>query len=54
MSYEEFKKIYRNSWEDEYSSLRVDSCEKKKIGGHCVCNVSKDTYIECTTEATPY
>ena len=46
MSYDEFKELYRKSWEEEYNYLDFDRCKKSDQGEYCICNESKKKLIE--------
>ena len=50
MSYDEFKQLYRKTWDEDYNYLCIDRSEKGDQGRYCICNESKNTYIECTPE----
>ena len=52
--YDELKEFCRKSWEDEYDHLCFDRSKKKDRGRYCICNESKNTYIECTPETKPF
>ena len=54
MSYDEFKKLCRTSWEEDYNYLYVDRSKKKDQGRYCICNENKNTYIECAPETKPF
>ena len=41
MSSEEFKKLGRKSWEDDYNYLCIDGSKKRDQGRYCICNESK-------------
>ena len=51
ISYDEFKHLCRKSWEEDYQYLCIDKTKKTDHGKYSFCNESKNTYIECTTEA---
>ena len=51
MSYDEFKQSCRKSWEEDYNYLCIDRSKKRDQGRYCICNESKNTYIECTPKA---
>ena len=46
MIYFEFKQLCGKSWEDDCIYLCID----RDQGRYCICNESKNTYIECTSE----
>ena len=48
MRYDELEELCRNSWEYEYKYLFFDRFKKRDQGRYCICNESKNTYIECT------
>ena len=50
MSYGEFKQLCKRLWEGDYNFLCIDRCRKKDQGRYCICNESKNTYLECTPE----
>ena len=50
MSDDEFKKLRRKSWEDNYNYLCSDRSKKRDLGRYCICNENKNTYIKCTPE----
>ena len=54
MNYDEFKEIYRKSWEEEYNYLFIDRSRKTGQGKFCICNESKKTYIEATPQRKPH
>ena len=54
MSYDEFKEICRKSWEEDYNYLRIDRSKLRDQGSHCICNESKNIYIECITQTKPF
>ena len=54
MSYDEIKELCRKSWEDDYIYLSIDRSKKRDQGRYCICNESKNTYIECTLETKPF
>ena len=54
MTYDEFKELCRESWEEDYIYLCIDRSKKRDQGRYCVCNESKNTYIECTPETKPF
>ena len=54
MSYEEFKELCRKSWEEDFNYLCIDRSKKKDQGRYCICNESKNTYIECIPQTKPF
>ena len=50
MSYDEFKELCRKSWKEDYNYLCIDRSKKTDQGKYCICNESKNTYINCTPE----
>ena len=54
MSYDEFRNIYRRSWEEEFNYLCTDRSKKKDQGRYCICNESKSTYVQCTPETKAF
>ena len=52
MSYGESKQLCRKSREEEYIYLCFDRSRKRDRGSYCICNQSKNTYIECTPQTT--
>ena len=54
MSCEEYKQLCRKSWEEEYNYLCIDITKKKDRRKFCTGNESKNTYIECNPETTPF
>ena len=53
----EFKQSCRKSWEDDLcidKYLCIDRSKKWDQGRYCICNESKNTYIECTAETKPF
>ena len=54
MSYGEFKELCRKSWEEDYNYLCIDRSKKRDQGRYCICNESKNTYIECTPQSKPF
>ena len=53
-SYDEFKQLCGKSWEEEYIYLFIDSSKKRDEGRYCICNESKNTYIECTPQTKAF
>ena len=54
MNYDEFKQLCKKSWEEEYNYLCIDRFKKKDRGRYCICNESKNTYIQCIPETDPF
>ena len=54
MSYDECKQLCRKSWEEDYNYNFIVRSKKRDQGRFCICNESKDTYIECTPETKPF
>ena len=54
MSYDEFKELCKKLWEEDYNYLCIDRTKKKEQGRYCICNESKNTYIERTPEKKPF
>ena len=54
MNYDEFKELCIKSWQEDYNYLCIDRSEKRDQGRYCICNESKNTYIECTPETKPF
>ena len=50
MSYDEFKELCRKLWEEYYIYLCIDRSKKRNHGRYCICNESKNTYMECLPE----
>ena len=50
MSYDEFKELCRKSWEDDYNYLYIDRSKKRDQRKYCICNESKNTYLEATPQ----
>ena len=44
MSYDEFKRLCRKSWVEDYNYLCIDRSKRRDQGRFCVCNESKKTY----------
>ena len=49
MNYDEFNEKCRKSWKEEDNYLRIDRSKKRDQGRYCICNESKNTYIECSS-----
>ena len=54
MNYDEFKELFRKSWEEGYDYLCIDRSKKRDQGKYCICNESKKTYIEATPQTEPF
>ena len=54
MDYNEFKELCRKSWEDEYNYLCIDRSKKRDQGRYCICNESKNTYLEAIPQTKPF
>ena len=54
MNYDEVKEICRKSWEEDYNYLYIDRSKKRDQGRYCICNESKNTYLECIPETKPF
>ena len=54
MNYDEFKDLCRKPWEDDYNYLCIDRSKKRDQGRYCICNESKNTYLEATPETKPF
>ena len=54
MNYDEFKDLCRKSWEDDYNYLYIDRSKKRDQGKYCICNESKNTYLEATPQTKPF
>ena len=50
MSYDEFKELCRNLWEEDYIYLSIDRSKKRDQGRYWNCNESKKAYIEATPQ----
>ena len=50
MSYDEFTELCRKSWEEDYNCLSIDRSKKRDQGRYCLCNESKNTYLEATPQ----
>ena len=50
MNYDEYKDLYRKSWEEDYNYLYIDRFKKRDRGKYCICNENKRTYIEATPQ----
>ena len=54
MSYNELKELCRNFLEDDFNCLFIDRSKKRNQGRQCLCNESKNTYIEFTPETKAF
>ena len=54
MDYNEFKELCRKSWEDDYNYLCIDRSKRRDQGKYCICNESKNTYLEATPQTKPF
>ena len=54
MNYDEFKELCRKSWEEDYNYLCIDRSKKRDQGRYCICNESKNTYLEATPQTKPF
>ena len=54
MNYDELKDLCRKSWEEDYNYLCIDRSKKRKKGRYCICNESKNTYLEATSQTKPF
>ena len=54
MSYDEFKKLFRKSWEGDNNFFCSDRSKKRDQGRYCICNQSKKTYMEATHQTKPF
>ena len=57
MNYDEFKDLWRKSWEEDYEDynyLYIDRSKKRDQGKYCICNESKNTIIEATPQTKPF
>ena len=54
MNYDEFKDLCRKSWEEDYNYLCIDRSKKRDQGRYCICNESKNTYLEATPQTKPF
>ena len=53
MSYDEFKKLCKESWSGEYNYLKINR-QNNKNDRYCVCNESCDTYRVYQPETDPF
>ena len=54
MNYDEFKELCRKSWEDDYNYLCIDRSKKRDQRRYCICNESKNTYLEASPQTRPF
>ena len=54
MNYDEFKELCRKSWDEDYNYLYIDRSKKRDRGKYCICNESKNTYLEATPQTKPF
>ena len=54
MNYDEFKELCRKSWDEDYNYLCIDRSKKRDQGKYCICNESKNTYLEATPQTKPF
>ena len=54
MSYDEYKELCKKSWEEDFNYVCIDRSQKSDQGRFCICNESKNTYIECTPETNSF
>ena len=54
MSYDEFKELCRKSCEEDYNYPCIDRSKKRDRGKYCICNKSKNTYLEATPQTKPF
>ena len=55
MNYDDYKDLCRKSWEKDVNYLHIDSSEKKRDQGrYCLCNESKDMYIEFASKTNSF
>ena len=54
MNLEEWKQLFRKTWENDYDYLRINRFAKIGEGRYTIRNCKKSTYIECTPEAKPF
>ena len=51
---DELKELCRKAWEEDCNYLFIDKSKEKEQERYCICNESKNTYIECTPETKPF
>ena len=54
MNYDEFKELCRKTWDEDYNYLCIDRSKKRDQGRYCICNESKNTYLEATPQTKPF
>ena len=54
MSYDGIKQLCRQTWDEHYKYLGIDRSKKRDQGRYCICNESKNTYIEVTPETKTF
>ena len=54
MNYDEFKDLCRKSWGEDCNYLYIDRSKKRDQGKYCICNESKNTFLEATLQTTPF
>ena len=54
MNYDEFKRLCKKSWDEDYNYLCIDRYKKRDQGRYCIYNENKNSYIECTQETKPF
>ena len=54
MNYDEFKDLCRKSWDEDYNYLYIDRSKKRDQGKNCICNESKNTYLEAKPQTKPF
>ena len=54
MNYDEFKELCRKSWKEDYNYLCIDRSKKRDQGKYCICNESKNTYLQATPQTKPF
>ena len=50
MKHDEFKKLCRKPWKEDFSYLFTDRTEKREEGRDCICNENKNSNIEFRPE----
>ena len=54
MSCDDYKQVYTKSWEEDYSYLYIDRSKTRDQVRYCICNESKNTYVESTSETKAF
>ena len=54
MSYDDFKDLWRKSWEDDCNYLCIDISKKRDQEKYYLCNEGKNTFIGSTPETKPF